>query len=252
MAVLARCLLGCALGLLWLSAPAAAQTVHPNALAPEPVLSVVATGTSDVAPDVAVVTLGTFASANTAPDAMRAMSRNMTAMIDALTATGVDARDMQTSGITLYPAQDVRTVDQGGGVQSQEMYVREYVASNTLSVRVRELDELGGLLDRMVSVGSNTIQSIEFALDDPLAAEDAARQAAMADALKQAELYATASGHRTGRIVSLVEQASDLTSPYDMPQSVGAELDQAFKATPVAGGEVTYSVTLNVTFELVK
>jgi uncharacterized protein len=240
-----------ALALMMIAAPVSAQDIHPNSIQPETTLDVVATAQSNVAPDLAIVTAGVNAQGKTASEAMAAQARSMNAMFDVLKAAGVEARDMQTSGLTLYPEYDYVTINEDNGVQRQESRLRGYLAANALTLRVRDLDALGGLLDKLVGVGGNTINGVSFGLDDPSAAQDDARRKAVAAAQKRAELYAAASGNRVGRMVSMVEQMTYDSPGQWMQHSAGAAVE-AVAPTPVAAGQVGYSITINVKYELVK
>jgi uncharacterized protein len=232
---------------------APASGFHPNSIQPETTLDVTATGQSRAAPDIAIVSVGVTANAKTASEAMASQAASMNAMFETLSAAGVEARDMQTSGLTLYPEYDYVTINEDNGVQRQENRLRGYAASNQLTLRARDLNGVGALLDRLVSVGGNTINGISYGLDDPSPAEDAARRAAMEAALKRAELYAAASGHRVGRIVTISEQQTyfeTVTVTGARLQSGGAEPPPP--PTPTAAGQVGYTANVTVKFELVK
>ncbi len=222
---------------------------HPNSIQPETTLDLTVTASSKRVPDIATVSVGVQANAKTASEAMAGQARAMNAMFDALSAAGAAPRDMQTANLTLYPEMDYVTINEDNGVVRQESRLRGYVASNQLTLIVRDLEKLGGLLDTLVGVGSNTINGVAFSLDDPSAAQNEAREMAVKEALARAELYARASGLRVGRIVTISEQMT-----YDVPMavSVTSSRAQSDAPTPVAAGEVGYSSTVTVKFELLK
>ena len=173
------------------------------------------------------------------------MSANATAMngvFDALAAANVDRSDMQTSNFSLQPQYDYSSRSNG------QPRLTGYQASNQLSVRVRELDTLGETMDALVSAGGNTFSGLSFALEDDRAAKNAARDIAMKEAISRAELYAAASGYEVARVVTISESGG--FSPQ--PMAMMAEARSMDRSTPIASGEVGYSVTVNVTFELRK
>ena len=101
-------------------------------------------------------------------------------------------------------------------------------------------------MDALVSAGGNTFSSLRFALEDDRAAKNAARDIAMKEAIARAELYAAASGYEVARVVTISE-----SSGYS-PQPMAVMARSSESATPIATGEVGYSVSVNVTFELRK
>ena len=101
----------------------------------------------------------------------------------------------------------------------------------------------------MVGQGGNTISGLQFSLEDPSEAKDEARRLAIQKAVQRANLYAEATGYRVARIVTISEQNSQGYQPMPMMM---ARAESADVSTKVARGEVGYSVTVDVTFELRK
>ena len=97
-----------------------------------------------------------------------------------------------------------------------------------------------------MSAGGNTFSSLRFALEDDRAAKNAARDIAMKEAISRAELYAAASGYEVARLVTISESGG-----YN-PQPMAMMARSSESSTPIATGEVGYSVSVNVTFELRK
>ena len=226
------------------------SSFHPNSIQPETTLDINAEASVKRAPDIAYITAGVQEEAKTAKEAMSAQSQAMNGVFDALAAAGVAKKDMQTSNLSLQPVYDYIEVSEKDGSRRGEQVLRGYIASNQLTVKVRDLDRLGATLDSLVSAGSNTLSGISFALDDDSEARDEARREAMKDAIHRAELFASAAGLRVSRIVTISESGGSNPQPMQMARMVMNE--SADMSTPVAGGEVGFSARVNVTFELVK
>ncbi len=128
--------------------------------APVPQISVTGEGRVDVAPDMATVSLGVTTQGATAAEAMAANSAAVQAVLDRLTAAGIAARDVQTTGLSLNPLWS--NYDSG-----QQQKIEGYAAANMVTVRVRALDGLGGVLDAAVSDGANTLNGLSFGLATP-------------------------------------------------------------------------------------
>lgn len=219
------------------------QTTHPNSIQPETTLSITAEGSVNREPDIAFLNAGVQTQGETAQTAMSANATAMNGVFEALVAANVDRKDMQTSNFSLQPQYDYSNRSNG-----QPPRLTGYQASNQLTVRVRDLDNLGQTMDALVGAGGNTFSGLRFALEDDRATKNAARDIAMKEAISRAELYAAASGYEVARIVTLSESGGYRPQPMAMM----AEARNMDRSTPIASGEVGYSVTVNVTFELRK
>ena len=115
----------------------------------------------------------------------------------ALKKAGIAAKDIQTSGLNLSPQYVYE--------QNQPPRLTGYQASNQVTVTVHDLTKLGAAVDATVNAGANQVNGISFGLNDPTAAENAAREDAVKALQAKADLYAKATGYRIGRLVSLSE-----------------------------------------------
>jgi uncharacterized protein YggE len=161
-------------------------------------------------------------------------------VIAALKKAGVADRDMQTSSISLSPQYKYG--------ENQPPTITGYQASNTVNVRLRELGKAGAVLDALVKQGANQINGPTFTLDKPEAAMDEARADAVKNAQARANLYATATGLKVRRIVSISESGE--MQPQPRPVMMFARAGKMDESTPVAAGENTIGVDLNVVYEL--
>ncbi|WP_157020323.1 SIMPL domain-containing protein [Mesorhizobium xinjiangense] len=209
----------------------------------EPSLSVSGEGEMALAPDMATLTLAVMRQAPSAREAMTANNKAMSDVIAAMKASGIADRDLQTSGISIQPRYEHRKNDQGG----QTAEIVAYEVSNTLTVRVRELEKVGEILDKSVTLGVNQGGGISFGNDDPSAALTEARKRAVADAIAKARTLAEAAGVELGRIVNMSEHSS---MPRPVPYAAVKMAADRMESAPVEGGENTYQVQVNVTFEI--
>jgi len=233
-----RAFLPAALLALALAAPAAAETPRVATL------DMTGTGHVTAAPDMAMVRSGVVTQAPTAAEALSANTEAMTAVIARIKDTGVEARDIQTSDFSVVP-QYRRVKPNDPGDHTRELV--GYRVSNTVTVRVRDLGGLGGLLDAVVRDGANSIDGLSFVVSDADARKDAARKAAMADALRKARLYAEAAGVELGRVLSISEQEY---SPRPQMMMARSAMEGAPAPVPLEAGETTLQVRVNVTWEL--
>lgn len=203
-------------------------------------LSVSAEGRSLRAPDVVDLSGGVVTTAATAAQAMAANATRMSAVVAAVRKAGVAERDIQTAGLNLQP--------QYKYADNQPPLLTGYQASNTVSLRLRKLDQAGKLIDTLVGVGANTISGPNFRVDAADAALDEARTQAVATARSRADLYARAAGLKVKRILTISESGGE--QPRPMPMMMARSMKMEAADTPVVPGEVALSITVNVTFEL--
>ncbi|WP_300376297.1 SIMPL domain-containing protein [Henriciella sp.] len=223
----------------------AASASHPNSIQPETTLSVSASGEVSRAPDMVTITAGVQTDSPTASEAMSQNATRMEGVYAALAEAGVEERNMQTSSLSLQPRYDYSGREDGSPPK-----VVGYTASNQLTVTVNDLENLGQTMDAVVAQGGNTISGINFELEDPSEARDEARRKAVEKAMARAELYAEATGYSVARIVTINETSSSQPPRPMAMMAMRAESGQA--DTKVSGGEVGYSVNVDITFELHK
>ncbi|MFC7703331.1 SIMPL domain-containing protein [Plastorhodobacter daqingensis] len=196
-------------------------------------------GKVETAPDMATLTLGITAEADAAADAMGEATRQMTEMLERLRSAGIEARDLQTSGLILSPRwHHPERPDQG------QPQITGYIAQNTLTVRVRDLAVLGGILDDVVQAGANTFHGLGFSMADPEPLLDEARRRAIADARRKAELYAEAAGVTLGEVVAIHEPE---TADFPRPMM---RMEAAMADGGIAAGEVTVDAAVTVIYRL--
>lgn len=210
-------------------------------------ISIEGRGEVRAAPDMATINSGVTTQAATAREALDANNTAMNELIETLKGAGIEPRDIQTSGFSVTPNYvytDAR--DENG--YSLPPKIDGYQVSNSVSIIVRELGELGSILDQSVTVGANTVNGISFSVADPTELLDEARRAAFEDARGRAELYADVAGATLGDLESISER-QDFNAPQPYPMYARSEM-AASADVPVEAGEMTFSVTVNVAWEL--
>jgi uncharacterized protein len=203
---------------------------------------VIGEGSVSVTPDYAQIGSGVTTRAKTVKEATDANSRLMAAIIKALLDSGVAQKDIQTSRFSVQPVyapQEPRTESKLAG----------YSVSNRVRVKIRQIDQVGEVLDRLVSAGVTDIGNVEFLVSEPSTALDQAREAAIADARRKAEVYAHASGIQLGR-VEWISEDSGFAPPVPM-RSPGASATMP-ASVPITSGEDTLRVRITVGFDIAR
>ncbi|WP_282059464.1 SIMPL domain-containing protein [Roseobacter litoralis] len=203
------------------------------------VITTMGQGVVEAVPDMATINLGVTNEARLAGDALRLTSDAVAAVLAQLNEAGIAPRDMQTQGVSLQPVWNRRNPE------NETPRITGFVARNTLTIRVRDLDTLGGILDRVVQDGANTFNGLQFSIQDPEPAIAAARQDAVKDAIAKAEQLAEAAGVALGPVQSISESGGG-------GRPVVMEMASARMASdvPVAAGEVSLTARVSMVFEI--
>jgi uncharacterized protein YggE len=220
-----------------LAAPALAQVTPPAAI------SVSGEASVSVAPDQAQVSGGVTSNAKSAREASEVNNAAMGKVLLALKGAGIDEKDYQTSRLSLLPQYAPNQPGQPG-----QPVIVGYTASNRVTIRVREVGKVASVIDTLVSAGANNIGNVNFTVLQASKLLDDAREQAVADARRKAEIYAKAAGVTLGAPLSISEEGSSGAMRF-IRASAAAEM-RASAPTPVAQGEETLSVKVNVSWAI--
>ncbi|MEM9253890.1 MAG: SIMPL domain-containing protein [Pseudomonadota bacterium] len=207
-------------------------------------ISVTGTGSAALAPDMAIVNLTVVREAATAKQAVAESSEAMTAVQSAMADLGIEGLDLQTSSFSIQPVYQ-NVVSGDGGRQQRK--ITGYSARNGLAVRVRDLGRLGEVIDHSVSLGVNEGGNIRFTNADPSSAVEEARKEAVRDARGKAKTLARAAKVKLDDVLSISEH-SHAPRPTAMDEAV--VMRSASVAVPIAAGENTYTVIVNMTYAI--
>jgi uncharacterized protein len=219
-----------ALAAALLTAPALAQVIPPAAI------SVTGEATVSVPPDLAEIDGGVTSEAKTAREASEANNAAMGKVLQALKGAGIEEKDIRTSRLSLQP--------QSAPNRSGPSAIAGYRASNRVTVRVRDVTKVASVIDTLVGAGANEIGGINFVVSQASKLLDEARERAVADARRKAEIYARAAGVTLGAPLSISEEGNSAPVPYRrMAAGMAA-------SAPVAQGEETLQVTVSVSWAI--
>jgi uncharacterized protein YggE len=212
--------------------PALAQTVPP------PAVSVTGEANVSVAPDQAQIDGGVTSDAKTAREASDANNVAMGKVLLALKGAGIDEKDYQTTRLSLQP--QFATPSKA----SERPGIVSFRASNRVTVKIRDVTKVAGIIDAMVGAGANDIGNINFTVTQASKHLDEAREKAIADARRKAEIYAKAAGVTLGEPISISEEGAPV------PIFRGKVAAPMAAAAPVAPGEEMLSVTVTVSWAI--
>jgi uncharacterized protein YggE len=227
--------------MLLLAACAPAAAVQGSSNAPVRQLSVVGDGQVYVAPDIAYINVGVHSQADTVTDALAQNNAQAQTIKDTLVAQGVAEGDIQTSSFNVYPQS---SYDNFGNITNSFFSV-----DNTVYVTVRDLNNLGKILDTVATSGANNIYGITFDLQEKTPAQSDARALAVESARSQAQELADLAGVKLGKIISISTSYSYPVQYYGYGMGGGGAAPAA-SSVPVSAGQMQIDSQVTVVYEL--
>lgn len=220
-----------------------ASTLPAGAAGDENASKIIVNGEGKViaVPDMAVVVLGVETRNASAEKAARENAELMNETISALLTAGIAEKDIQTSQFSLTTNRDQSPYS----ISEGEPLPLEFIATNRVSVRLNDTQEIGMVLDAAVSAGSNSIQSISFDLQDSQPQEDLALSRAVDDAQRKAQIVADAAGVQLGRILEISEGYGYTSSRNEVAFAYAAA-----PTTPISPGELEITASVTATYEI--
>lgn len=214
-------------------------------------ITVIGQGRAVATPNVARVTLGVEATADTVRQAATEANTKTAAIIARLKSLGVADKDIQTSQYSIFP------VREGGGPVAAAAGAPaatatpkpQFRVSSTVNVTLRDLNAVGPAIDGAIEAGANVAGGIQFSVDDPTPPMDQARGNAVADARRQAQQIAQAAGVTLGPPRVITEVIGSAAPQMDLAAGVARAMPAA-APPPVQGGELTFTEQIQITYEM--
>ena len=233
-----RCLHAFVLAASAIGVPLGAQAQMP--MQPPALISVTGQARVSVPPDLAQIDAGVTSEARTAREASDANNAAMGKVLLAVKGAGIDEKDYQTSRLSLQP--EYTTAKSGTPAT-----ISGYRASNHVTIRLHDLTKVANVIDALVTAGANEIGGINFMVSQASKLLDDAREKAIVDARRKAEIYAKAAGVTLGAPISISEEGA--AEPLFRARVMGAKMAAA-APVPIAQGEETLSITVGVTWAI--
>ncbi len=205
-------------------------------------LSVSGNGQAYLAPDVAYIYIGVHTEKLTAAEAVAENTEQTQKLIQAIRDFGIEEKDIRTTNFSIWP---MDRFDPATGAPSGE---KIYAVDNTVYVTIRDLEKLGDLLDTAVQAGANTVNSVQFDVEK----KDEALKQARIDALKNAETQAKELAEAAGLSLGEVQSINFVDNQYPIfdGKGGGGGVASEAAAVPIQPGQLTFTVTVNITYEI--
>jgi uncharacterized protein YggE len=240
-------------------------------------ITVIGEGKVSAAPDVARITLGVETTGATAKAAMDDNNAKMNQVVAKIKALGVAEKDIQTSGINLYPVYETKpdrtttvapaaptssaSASTGAAVApvpavapapaapvSTEPTISGYRASNQVTITVNDIKQAPAVLDGVVGVGANSVSGLQFGIKD----DSKLKQAALDQAAKQTKGKADAIASALGKsVVGIVSVQEDVTySPMPVRAAAAGMAKDSLESVSVSPGELVINARIQATYAI--
>ena len=221
-------------------------------ITPANVISVSGYGEAEAVPDIATFTYSVVSMRGTVAAAQEDASTKSNATVAYLKQEGVEERDIQTSGYSIYPQYDyVQDACVNGSCPGGRQVLRGYEVRQSTTVKVRDTAKAGDLLAGVGGRGATELSGLQFTFDDPEATQDEARGEAIADAKEKAEELARQLGVRIVRVVSFSENGGGYPVPmYSKDVVYGRGGAEAAVAPEINVGENKVTSNVSITYEI--
>lgn len=236
------------------SAGAAPQSAAPQVASASGEAGIWVTGTGEMslAPDIALLRIGVETTSPSVNEARNEAANAMDAVVAAVKAKGLTDEDIQTTSFNIWPQYDRQEVTTNG-VRSTVRVLSGYTVSNDAVIKIRDLDEVGNIIDDVVDAGGDAarINGIDFSIEDPGTYTTQLREDAVNAALENAQHFASLTGVTLGKLVYVTEVGGDAPIVQGIAESRAfAMAAPAAAATGISGGALDLTLTVRAGFAI--
>lgn len=195
------------------------------------------TGTVSATPDTATIFVGVTTASSVAATALSSNNATSRRLLRLLVRLGISQRDVQTRSFNVFP-------EFSNTNNNRPQRITGYTVTNDFRVIVRNIDDLGKILDEVVKGGSNTLDSVTFSIENRERFLQQARKLAVQDAKQKANTFAKATGVKVGKLIRIEQPGTVILggrSGFSSSFSSGV---------PVATGQIDVTANVVLSFEI--
>jgi len=198
-------------------------------------------------PDLALTTFSVKTETKTIAQAMSENTKKMNNIIDSMKGLGIEEKDLKTTTFNLYPRYEYRR--ESSIYPSGERILVGYEATQSLQVKIRDLDKIGEIIEKATDAGANQVGDLQFTVDKEDEFKKQAREQAIKEAKEKAKEIASQLGIDLVRIVNFDESGyapryNDYGLIKEMAVGGGGEIPQ------IETGENKIEVSVSITYEI--
>ena len=234
-------------------APGVAGAPYVQAISSQAGISVTGEGIISLEPDLALLNIGVESMSDTVGEARGQAAQAMDTVLAALKDRGVEDKDIQTRFFNIWPRYEWMEVIEDGQRSGKQVLVG-YTVSNSASVKIRDLDAVGDIIDEVATAGGDLIRinGISFTVENPKPFMTALREAAVNDALAKAQHFAALTGVSLGRLVFITEfgGGSPVVRDFGDMERFAVAAAAPAPGTSISGGELDLRLSVQAVFDI--
>jgi len=203
-------------------------------------------------PDVAAVSFSIVTESATSKAAQDENSKKSQKVTDFMKNQRIADKDIKTTGYNVYPQYNYPRPCPLGATSAlypcveKEQRISGYQVTQLFGVKVRNLDNVGAILDGLVAAGANQVYNLGFQIDNPEKLKSEARAKAVEDAKKKALELESQVGIKLGKIVNYSENTGGWPIYFEAKaiSADGRGGGAPAPSIPTGENEITVNVTL--------
>jgi uncharacterized protein YggE len=208
------------------------------------VITVSGIGYARAEPDKATLSVGVNYADEDIAQAVDQANATIDDITELLLSMGVEAEDIQTTNFSIWGEEQW---DQETGQRRPE---KLYRVDSNVQITIRQVEDIGKILQEVISAGANNIYGLTFGIADTSALADEARTAALADARRKAEAIANEVDVELGQVISVVDTSGGPVMPSFEGAAMG--LGGGGGEPPISEGSMLVTVSVQMAYEIVR
>ncbi len=214
---------------------------YPPAGVSEHAITLSATGKTTASPDTAEIELSVLTEGRTPQEVQRENTGKMNAIVEFVKASKVDPKDVKTATYSLYPKYEYL---------KGQSNIAGYTLTQSLRIKLRDLAQVGAILEGATVRGANQVGDVRFIVDDPEKFKEEARKEAFGKVDAKAQEFSRLAGVKLGRVVSFSESGGDMPPPVYYGKAEAFGLGGAGAPPQIESGSQDITVTVTATYRI--
>lgn len=228
----------------WFDVPSS-TTVWNNPIVTDGI-SVNGDGKVYASPDILIANVGITENAPTTKEALANTNNKVKQIIEIATAEWINQKDIQTTNISMYPHYNYI---------NNNSKIDGYDSTQNLSIKIKKLDTVATILDKLSSVEGLQIQNTSYDIDNKDKIYEQARELAYQKAKSKAKQLAELAWIKLGKVISITDVSMDNSYPpvypmYDRQEVMGMWWASSDSASPIAPGEMVFDMSVSVVYSI--
>ncbi|MFA5838683.1 MAG: SIMPL domain-containing protein [Candidatus Paceibacterota bacterium] len=202
-------------------------------------------------PDIATFSFTVSQRSQTVKEAQETVTKKMNNVLGALKKMDIEEKDITTSGYNLYPEYEYQQITCFAyPCPESKKILLGYTVSHNISLKVRDLDKVGSVLNELGGLGATDISGVSFSIDKEDKLKEKARGLAIENAKEKAEDLADKLGVKLVRVISYYEYGGPVYANVSMIKTESYGIGGSAPVPEIPTGESKLVSTVNITYEI--